>query len=123
MAAIDDYRITLVKDALEVHRARLGPQGDDQQVYRVRPSDQMRVQPVLDSAFANGSIAWGDSPLMRWSVNNAKLVPAPNENWKFGKQAPHSRKTDVFMAMVAAFAVVDRLPRNEDLIFAAPFVF
>lgn len=60
---------------------------------------------------------------MRWSVNNAKLVPAPNENWKFGKQAPHSRKTDVFMAMVAAFAVVDRLPRNEDLIFAAPFVF
>lgn len=123
MAAIDDYRITLVKDALKSIGLDSALKGDDQQVYRVRPSDQMRVQPVLDSAFANGSIAWGDSPLMRWSVNNAKLVPAPNENWKFGKQAPHSRKTDVFMAMVAAFAVVDRLPKNEDLIFAAPFVF
>ena len=123
MAAIDDYRITLVKDALKGIGLDSTLKGDKQQVYLVRPSDQMRIQPVLDSAFANGSIAWGDSALMRWSVNNAKLVPAPNENWKYGKQAPHSRKTDVFMAMVAAFSVVDRLPKDESLIFAAPLFF
>ena len=120
MAAIDDYRITLVKDALKGIGLDSMLKGDKQQVYLVRPSDQMRVQPVIDSAFANGLIAWGDSPLMRWCTNNAMLVPAQNENWKYGKQARHSRKTDAFMAMVAAFAVVDRLPKSEPLIFAAP---
>ena len=120
MAAIDDYRITLVKDALKGIGLDSTLKGEKQQVYLVRPSDQMRVQPVIDSAFANGLIAWGDSPLMRWCTNNAMLVPAPNENWKYGKQARHSRKTDAFMAMVAAFSVVDRLPKSEPLIFAAP---
>lgn len=123
MAAIDDYRITLVKDALKSIGLDSTLTGDKQQVYRVRPSDQMRVHSVIDSAFANHAIAWGDSPLMRWCTNNAMLVPAPNENWKYGKIAPHSRKTDAFMAMVAAFAVVDRLPKSEPLIFADVFCF
>ena len=83
----------------------------------------MRVHPVIDEAFANHRIAWGNSPLMRWCTNNAKLEPAPNENWKYGKIAAHSRKTDAFMAMVAAFAVVDRIPDMDALVFAAPVFF
>lgn len=115
MAAIDSYRMTLMKEALSDIGLDPSLKGRDQQVYLVRPSDEMRVQPIIDSAFANKRIAWGDSPLMRWCANNAKLVPAPNENWKFGKIAPHQRKTDVFMAMVAAFAVCDRIPEPVDM--------
>ncbi len=123
MAALDSYRITLVKECLAEIGLDSSLKGERQQVYEVRPSDQMRLVPVIEAAFANGTIAWGDSPLMRWSANNAMLVPAPNENWKYGKIAMHSRKTDAFMAFVAAMAVGDRLPTTEPLTFAAPVFF
>ena len=111
MASLDDYRLALMKGALmDVLALDSTIKGEGQQVYVVRPSDQMRIVPVIDSAFANGQIAWGDSPLMRWCANNAMLVPAPNENFKYGKVAPHRRKTDVFMAFVAAMCVGDRIP-------------
>ena len=97
--------------------------GAEQQVWQVRPSDQMRLYPVIDEAFANQRISFGDSPLMRWSVNNAKAEPAPNENYKFGKIAPHSRKTDVFMAFVAAMCVSDKIPEEDALVFGAPVFF
>lgn len=93
------------------------------QVYIVRPSDHMRVYPVLDSVLANHGIAWGDSALMRWSANNVKVEPAPNNNFKYGKVAPHSRKTDVFMALVAAFCAREYLPESVSLTFAAPMFF
>ena len=124
MAALDDYRLALVKGALaDVLGFDSSIKGDGQQVYVVRPSDQMRIVPVIDSALANGRVAWGDSPLMRWCCNNTKLVPAPNENYKFGKIAPHSRKTDVFMAFVAAMCVADRLPEDVELELPPAFVF
>ena len=124
IAALDDYRLGLMKPALaDVLGLDSKARGADQQVYRVRPSDQMRVEPILDSVFANHEIAWGDSPLMRWCTNNAKLVPAPNDNYKFGKIAPHSRKTDVFMALVAAFCAADRIPEETAPVFAAPLFF
>lgn len=123
-AAIDSYRVDLMKRGLtDVLGLDPSLKGADQRVWLVRPSDQMRVHPVIDEAFANHRIAWGNSPLMRWCTNNTKSEPAPNENWKYGKIAPHSRKTDAFMAMVAAFAVVDKIPDQDALIFAAPVFF
>ena len=123
-AALDDYRLALMKSALrDVLGFDSSIKGDDQQVYVVRPSDQMRIVPVIDSALANGTVAWGDCALMRWSCNNAKLVPAPNENYKYGKIAPHSRKTDVFMSFVAAMCVVDRIPEDVEVAFMPAFVF
>lgn len=124
MVAIDSYRVDLMKRGLtDVLGLDPALKGSDQRVYLARPSDQMRVHPVIDEAFANHRIAWGNSPLMRWCTNNAKSEPAPNENWKYGKIAPHSRKTDAFMAMVAAFAVVDRIPDQDSLVFAKPYFF
>lgn len=124
MAALDDYRLGLMKTALaEVLQLDSTLKGVEQQVYVVRPSDQMRIVPVIDSALANHTIAWGDSPLMRWSCNNAKLVPAPNENYKYGKIAPHSRKTDAFMALVAAMCVGDRLPEDVEVFLPPTFTF
>jgi phage terminase large subunit-like protein len=88
----------------------------------------MRVQPVIDSAFATHSISWGENPLMRWATNNAKLVPAPHDNYTYGKIEPHGRKTDPFMALVAAFAAVDKLdvPKPtevKDFTFIKPLTF
>ena len=123
-AAIDSYRVDLMKRALiEVLGLDPALTGKEQRVWLVRPSDQMRVHPIIDEAFANHRIAWGDNPVMRWCTNNAKLEPAPNDNFKYGKIAPHSRKTDLFMAMVAAFAVADKIPDMDSLVFAEPFFF
>lgn len=124
MAALDDYRLALMKGALaSVLGLDSTIKGESQQVYVVRPSDQMRIVPVIDSVLANQLIAWGDSPLMRWSANNAKLVPAQNDNFKYGKIAPHSRKTDVFMAFVDAMCVGERLPEESELILPPVFTF
>ena len=97
--------------------------GEDQQVYVVRPSDIMKVEPIIDSVFANRQVAWGDSPLMRWSTWNAKRVPAPNNNYKYGKIAPHSRKTDTFMAFVHAMCVGARIPEEAELVLLPPITF
>ena len=112
MVAIDDYRITLLRDALKNAGFDAAMKGDDRNVWLTRPSDIMKAQPVIDSAFATHSIAWGDSPLMRWATNNAKLVPAPHDNWTYGKIEPHGRKTDPFMALVHAFCVSGCLPED-----------
>ena len=127
IGAMDEYRLGLVKRAmfetLGLDSAVRDTKETKRQVYIVRPSDHMRVYPVLDSVLANHQIAWGDSPLMRWCANNVKVEPAPNNNYKYGKIAPHSRKTDVFMALVAAFAARERIPKSAQLVFSPPVFF
>lgn len=122
--AIDNYRFTLMRKALE-EILGIDPtlRGEDQQLWETRPSDIMKAQPVIESAFVNHQIAWGDSPLMRWATNNAKLEPAPNNCWKYGKIEPHSRKTDPFFALVHAFCVEDKIKPPVSMQFAAPVFF
>lgn len=116
---IDNYRYTLMGKALK----DIGYTYKDKSLYLVRPSDVMRIQPVINSAFATGHISWGDDPMMKWFTNNTKLVPAANNNWTFGKIEPHGRKTDGFMAFVAAMSREEELhvkpaaPILEPLLF------
>lgn len=127
IGALDEYRLGLVKpkllEVLGLDSSVKDTKESKKQVYIVRPSDHMRVYPVIDSLLANHGIAWGDSPLMRWCANNVKVEPAPNNNYRYGKIAPHSRKTDVFMAFVAAFSAREYLPESVKLVFAAPVFF
>lgn len=127
LAALDDYRLGLMKpkllEVLGLDSSVRDTKETKKQVYIVRPSDHMRVYPVMDSALANRKVTWGDSPLMRWCANNVKVEPAPNGNYKYGKIAPHTRKTDVFMAFVAALAAREYLPEPVKLVFAAPVFF
>jgi phage terminase large subunit-like protein len=51
---------------------------------------------------------------MRWFANNTKLEPAPNNNFKYGKIEPKSRKTDGFMAFVNAVILENELPEYID---------
>lgn len=119
MVGIDDYRYTIVMDALR----EVGYSKDEGTVRLVRPSDHARVFPIMEAAFGSGRIAWGDDPMMRWFTNNTKIVPWQNGNYKFDKIDPKPRKTDGFMALVAAFCVADRIPEPVDEGISAPIMF
>lgn len=117
--AIDDYRYSLMARELRA----IGFDAKEKEVKLVRPSDIMRIQPKIASIFANGQLAVGDDPLFRWFTNNTKLEPAPNNNFKYGKIEPKSRKTDGFMAFVAAMCVEEELPEPASMEFFQPIVF
>lgn len=116
--SIDSYRYSLLKRELE----NIGFSAADKTVKLVRPSDIMLVQVKINSLFVNRSIAWGDNPLMRWYVNNTKLVPAAHGNFTYGKIEPKSRKTDGFMAFVAAMTQEGELPDWSDVEYYEPLV-
>ena len=98
---MDNYRYTLLAKALR----EVGFDTDKQGINNIkltRPSNQMLVYPIINSLFANHLIGWGDNPLMRWYTNNTCLKAEKYDNYTFGKIEPKSRKTDGFMAFIAA---------------------
>ena len=117
MMAIDDFRYALLAQYLKGI-------GFDAKAYKnlklVRPSDIMKVAPVIDSCFANEYFAWGDNPTLRWAVNNTKMIrygrklgkedDADIGNFVYAKIEAKSRKTDPFMALAASMTVEDALP-------------
>ena len=117
--AIDDYRYTLMSRELKA----IGYDAADKMVKMVRPSDIMRIQPKIASVFANGSLAVGNDKLFRWFINNTKLEPAQNNNYKYGKIEPKSRKTDGFMAYVAAMTIEEEIPDSFETQFFEPIIF
>lgn len=117
--ALDDYRYDIVHEELE----DLGFSAKEHTITKVRPSHHMRVQPVINSAFATGRITWGNDPAMRWFTNNTKLVPFLNGNYKYEKIEPRSRKTDGFMALVAAFCIREQIPEPQEFVFLPPITF
>lgn len=108
--AIDSYRYTVMTEALR----DVGFDANDKQIMLVRPSNIMQVVQKISSMFIGNKIIWGDDSLMRWFTRNAKLEPAPNNNFKYGKIEPKSRKTDGFMAFVNAVILSDELPDSFD---------
>jgi len=107
---IDNYRYTLLSKALLDVGFHFNPRGGSN-IVMTRPSLQMLKYPIIESAFVNHNIAWGDNPLMRWYTNNTCLKTEKYENYTFQKIEPKSRKTDGFMAFVAAMcAGGDELP-------------
>lgn len=117
--AIDNYRFSLMSRVL----GEIGYEAKEKKVWLVRPSDIMKVQPKIDSVFATGRLIVGDDPLFRWATNNTKLEPALNNNFKYGKIEPKSRKTDPFMAFVAAMCIEEEIPEEQEAVFMAPLLF
>lgn len=117
--AIDHYRFTLMGKYLKA--AGFIPQkGKEDGNYKLTYlPEQSAIAPSLKKAFNADAIIWGENSLMRWYVGNTKQVVDKKGNVTFEKIEPKSRKTDGFMAFVAAFIVSDRLepyqqqrPRN-----------
>ncbi len=114
-AAIDDFRYALLARYL----TDLGFTKGNKNLKLVRPSDIMRVVPVIDSCFVNQWLVWGDAPELRWATNNAKMIRSGRKlgcaddadigNYVYGKIEAKSRKTDPFMAFVAAMTCEDMI--------------
>lgn len=117
--AIDSFRYSLLSREL----AKIGFEAKEKKVKLVRPSDVMLVQPKIHSWFVSNKIIWGDDSLMRWFTRNTKLEPAPNNNFKYGKIEPKSRKTDGFLAFVASVTLEEELPESSDFGFFEPIIF
>jgi phage terminase large subunit-like protein len=104
-AGIDNYRFTLMKNAL----AGVNLSDENKRVKLIRPSDEMKHIPIITAGFASHRYVWGDSPPMRWCCNNSKTITSAAGNTTYGKIEPKSRKTDTFKAFVAAEIVSDVL--------------
>ena len=125
--AVDSFRYALLNNAL----SKIGFSAKDyKNVKLVRPSDIMKVQVVINSCFNNHYFSWGDNPPLRWAVNNTKLVRSGRAtgtdtgNFYYAKIEAKSRKTDPFMALVAAMTLEENLDNTIDvdsLTVFAPF--
>ena len=107
--ALDDYRYALLKTAL----ARVGFSYENKNIKLVRPSDKIKVEPIIDSGFRNHNIVFGDSAPMRWYTNNTKKVKSKKYgNYDYQKIEAKSRKTDGFFAFVAAMTQHELIPEQ-----------
>ena len=112
---MDLYRYSLLKRALN----EVGfdtDKGGANNIKLIRPSDQMKVGPIVNSSFAKHAIAWGDNPLVRWAANNVCVTTSPAGNITYGKIEGKSRKTDPFMAFVAALCASGELIDSGDIV-------
>lgn len=105
MLGMDGYRWALMAEALI---AAGWDAADRSRVKLVRPSDIMQVEPLIQQCFDRGYLHWGDCPPLRWATNNTKRVKSAKRygvdtgNYIYAKIEAKSRKTDPFMAFVAA---------------------
>lgn len=106
--AYDSFRHTWVEKALRDVGFDADKDGRNN-IKLIRPSDIMKTAPLITSQFANQRIIWGENPLMRWYTNNAKQHLDARGNITYDKVEPKSRKTDGFMALVAAATQINSI--------------
>ena len=111
--AYDSFRHTLIEKAMREAGFDTDKDGNNN-IKLIRPSDIMKVAPLITSQFVRKRISWGDNSLMRWYTNNAKVVLDARSNISYGKIEPKSRKTDGFMAFVAAATQINTIQGWND---------
>lgn len=110
LLVLDNFRFALLKKAL----SRIGFE-DKLNIKQTRPSDIMKVAPVVVSCFAKQLFTWGDYAPLRWATNNTKLEQTAKRtgtdtgNYYFAKIEGKSRKTDPFMALVHSMTEEEEL--------------
>lgn len=123
--AMDHFRYALMAKSLK----RIGFDAkENKNVKLVRPSDIMKVAPVIDSCFANQYFIWGDNPPLRWAANNTKLIKSgvktgnDTGNYVYGKIEAKSRKTDPFIAVAASMTIEDELGDGQSTFDDLPVI-
>ena len=123
--ALDNFRYALLKKALE----KIGFDADERKnIKLVRPSDIMKVVPVIDSCFNNHYFVWGDNPPLRWATNNTKKVASGKKegtdtgNFYYAKIEAKSRKTDPFMGVVHSMTIEDELGTGQSTFDDLPVI-
>lgn len=110
MGGIDNYRHVLLGRAFAAKGWNADRKNGNLKL--TYSPEQSKVAPLISSSFLNHRIIWGDNMLMRWYTNNSIRIIDRKGNITFGKIEPKTRKTDGFMAFVAA-VIVAELRRDE----------
>ena len=123
--ACDSFRYTLLSKSLRT----IGFDTDvNKNIKLVRPSDIMKVHPVIASCFANQNFVWDENPPLRWATNNTKLIRsgrsagADTGNFVYAKIEAKTRKTDPFMALVASVTIEDELESGQSVFDDIPVI-
>lgn len=116
--ALDNFRYALFTNSLK----NIGFDANDKNVKMVRPSDIMKVQPVINSMFVNHNLIAGDNPTLRWAINNTKLLRNTSGSFYYGKIEEKSRKTDPFLAGVASMVIENILGTGESVFEDLPVI-
>lgn len=98
----DSFRISLLRDKFQEYGLPL-------QEVRSGPATHAKVAPIIESAFAEETLIFGDNPTMRWYVSNIYQELDGKGNTTYKKIEPKTRKTDGF------FALVHALTQDEEL--------
>lgn len=109
--AVDNFRYALLRDSLK----KIGFTPENKKVKLVRPSDLMRVAPIISHVFSMKLLSWGTSRIMRWYTWNTKAVTDSKGNTVYEKISEKDRKTDGFMAFAAAMTEADKIKQRPKL--------
>lgn len=113
--AIDNFRYTLMADALKDIGFVNDKAKGKEKLKLVRPSDLMKAAVVIGYLFSRKLLAWGTSTIMRWYTWNTKAVTDPKGNVSYEKIEPRSRKTDGFHAFAAAVTLEDKIKQRPKI--------
>lgn len=116
---LDMYRFKLIKKAFEKYgidvETRDNPNGMIRMI-RYPASIAAIMAPRIEVEFIEGRINIGNSAMMRWSINNTKVVLKKDGNKSYEKVEPKLRKNDLFMAFVCAMSGCEML--ETEVIYA-----
>lgn len=112
---LDDYRAAIVGPALEAA-------GFEVYIVRRGRVTHSRLSPIIDDAFINHTLVFGNDPLMRWYVGNVYVDYFDNDNKEYKKIDKEKRKTDGFFALLHALNADSELEDYGDIDFSGPVI-
>ena len=109
------YRKTFEKYGITEYHEKNNPNGQLEMI-RYPASIAAIYAPKIEVEFEEGNINIGNSAMMRWAINNTKVVIKKDGNKFYEKIEPKLRKNDPFMAFVCAMSGNELL--EEQIIYA-----
>lgn len=92
---MDTFRATILGPKLE-------EAGFEVEICRTGNFTHSKLSPIVDDAFINQTLVFGNDPLMRWYVGNVYVDYLNNGNKEYKKIDKEKRKTDGFFAFLHA---------------------
>lgn len=110
---MDTYRSTILGPKLE-------EAGFEIEICRTGNFTHSRLSPIVDDAFINQTLVFGNDPLMRWYVGNVFVDYLSNGNKEYKKIDKEKRKTDGFFAFLHALNADSELEDYGDIDLSGP---
>lgn len=115
---MDTYRFKLFREAFErcgiTIESKKNPDGLVRMI-RNQGAINTYIAPLIEKAFVDGNINFGNSAIMRWYTNNTAVKMDKYGNKSYEKIEPKLRKNDGFMAFVCGVSAEDML--DETIIY------